>query len=149
MLQVCFFFSFHWIRLRTHLICQPDAKVWYYTWFVPPCPAEVLNGNNLDTKMWSHSDWAGVRPGHTSVQLFPSEAGSQEASHSLNSLLVHPHVIVPAPWNGCLIPWAGGRAVPAGCKELCGSWPLLLSVGRQRWPLGHPQKTGTGPTHSS
>lgn len=110
-------------------ICQRDEKIWYYTWSVPPCPAEALNGKKLDTNMCPHSDWAEVRPDHTSVQLFALEAGSQEASHSLKSLLVHPHVIVLAPWNSCLIPRASSRTVPAGCKEFCGCWVLGGSSG--------------------
>lgn len=130
MLQVCFFcFAFHWIRVRTHLICQPDEKVWYYTWSVPPCPDKVLNGDNLATTMWPHSDWAGVRPGHTSAQLFASEAGSQEASHSLNSWLVHPRATVPAPWMAgwCPKPEAGlcqqaaeSSAAPDHCSWVLG-----------------------------
>lgn len=47
-----------------------------------------------------------------------------------------------------LLPWARGRAVPAGCKGLCGSWPLSWRAGRQWWPLGHPQTKGTGRAHS-
>lgn len=144
MLQVCFFcFAFHWIRVRTHLICQPDEKVWYYTWSVPPCPDEVLNGDNLDTTMWPHSDWAGVRPGHTSAQLFASEAGSQEASHSLNSWLVHPRAIVPAPWTAgwCPKPEAGlcqqaaeSSAAPDHCSWVLGGnggpWVTLRKGGQ-------------------
>lgn len=91
--------------------------------------------------MCPRSDWAGVRPGHTSVQLFVSGAGSREGSHSLNSLLEQPGVIVPAPWSqrqGC-----ASRLQ----RALCLLTPAL-GAGRQWWPLGHPQTRGSGCAHS-
>lgn len=98
MLQVCFLF---WVGFFCFSLDQTEDTFnlstwwkglvfWYYTWSVPPCSAELFSGDSVDTKIWPHSDWAGVSPGHTSVQLFASEAGSQEASHSLNSSLVQP-----------------------------------------------------------
>lgn len=81
-----------------------------------------------------------MRPGHTSVQLFVSGAGSREGSHSLNSLLEQPGVIVPAPWSqrqGC-----ASRLQ----RALCLLTPAL-GAGRQWWPLGHPQTRGSGCAH--
>lgn len=82
-----------------------------------------------------------MRPGHTSVQLLVSGAGSREGSHSLNSSLEQPGVIVPAPWSqrqGC-----ASRLQ----RALCLLTPAL-GAGRQWWPLGHPQTRGSGCAHS-
>lgn len=155
MLQVCFlfwvgFFAFHWIKLRTHLICQPDGKVWYSDTTLGlslPAPLSCSAGTALTPK-YGHTvteqGWVQATPRFSYLLL------KQVPRRLLIAWIAHWYSPCPCPsamvqLTDCL---NGSRAVPAGCKELSGSWPLLLSTWRQPWPPGHPQESGTGLAHS-